>query len=242
MIATAACYRGYFVYYHGQIICCKFKLVINNLYRTPKTVALGRGSAYPKMKTVVEGIDWFIEFREGETEAFRHVFDKYYRPVSYFARKILNDDLYAEDIASETFRKAWDARKKFATPRHLENFLYLVTRNGCISHLRSERVAQTTDKEWTRISNDEPDLGMPLDLERVQARLIEMMFEKLKELPGGDVLRMSYIEGRNTKEIAAELNITENNVYIIKSRSLKALRAILTKGEWMLFVLLFIKY
>jgi len=194
------------------------------------------------MKTVAQGNDWFTEFREGETEAFRHVFDKYYRPVSYFAQKILNDDLYAEDIVSETFRKAWDARKKFATPRHLENFLYLVTRNGCISHLRSERVAQTTDKEWTRLSGDEPEPGLPLDLERVQARLIEMMFEKLRELPGGDVLRMSYIEGRSTKEIAAELNITENNVYIIKSRSLKALRAILTKGEWMLFMLLFMKY
>ena len=191
---------------------------------------------------MAQGNDWFTDFREGEAEAFRHVFEKYYRPVSYFAQKILNDDLYAEDIVSETFRKAWDARKKFATPRHLENFLYLVTRNGCISHLRSERVVQTTDREWTKLASDEPEAGTPLDLERVQARLIETMFEKLKVLPGGDVLRMSFIEGKSTSEIASELNITENNVYIIKSRSLKALRAILTKGEWMLFVFMFMKF
>lgn len=188
-----------------------------------------------------EGDDWFRLFKEGEEQAFRQVFDKYYRPVNYFALKILNDDLYAEDIVSETFRKAWDARLKFATARHLENFLYLVTRNGCISHLRSVRVVQSTDQEWSKLSIEEPEEGTPLDMERVQTRLMEAIYEKLKDLPGGDVLRMSYIEGKSTREIAVELGTTENNVYIIKSRSLKALRHILTKNEWLFFVLVFLR-
>ena len=188
-----------------------------------------------------EGDDWFLLFKEGEEQAFRQVFDKYYRPVSYFALKILNDDLYAEDIVSETFRKAWDARQKFATQRHLENFLYLVTRNGCISHLRSLRVAQSTDQEWSKLATEQVE-GCALDLERVQARLIEIIFEKIGQLPGGEILRMSYIDGKSTKQIAHELDITENNVYIIKSRSLKALRSILTNNEWMFFVLFFLQH
>lgn len=190
---------------------------------------------------MIKGNDWFSLFKDGEVHAFQQVFDKYYRPVSYFALKILNDDLYAEDIVSETFRKAWDARQRFATQRHLENFLYLVTRNACISHLRSIRVVQSTDEEWTKLSAEEPEEGTPLDLERVQTKLIQTILDKLKELPGGDVLRMSYIEGKSTKEIATALNITENNVYIIKSRSLKALRAVLTRHEWMFFILLFVR-
>ena len=193
------------------------------------------------MKTVNKGDDWFHLFQRGEEQAFRQVFDKYYRPVSYFASKILNDDLYAEDIVSETFRKAWDARTKFATRRHLENFLYLVTRNGCISHLRSMRVTHSTDVEWFKLAEAEPAEGTALDLERVQTKLIETILAKMEQLPGGDVLRMSYIEGKSTREIATTLDITENNVYIIKSRSLKALRAILTKNEWMFFVLLLLK-
>lgn len=188
-----------------------------------------------------EGDDWFLLFKEGEEHAFRQVFDKYYRPVSYFALKILNDDLYADDIVSETFRKAWDARLKFATARHLENFLYLVTRNRCISHLRSIRVMQSTDVEWAKLSDDERPGETPLDLERVQTRLIEAIYEKLGQLQGGDVLRMSFIEGKSTKEIATQLDITENNVYIIKSRALKALRNMLTKNEWMFFLLLFLR-
>lgn len=193
------------------------------------------------MKTTIKGDDWFLHFREGNANAFRQVFDKYYRPVSYFAQKILRDDGFAEDIVSETFRKAWDNRDKFATSRHLENFLYLVTRNGCISHLRSGRVLQSTAQEWIRLAG-ENESASPIDLERVQTRIIDVIYEKLQELPGGDVLRMSYIEGKSTKEIATELDISENNVYIIKSRSLKVLRTMLTKNEWMFFVLLFLKY
>lgn len=192
------------------------------------------------METINNGTDWFLLFQKGEEQAFRQVFDKYYRPVSYFALKILDDDLYAEDIVSETFRKAWDARAKFATQRHLENFLYLVTRNGCISHLRSSRVAQSTDEEWAKLAGAGAVEESALDLERVQTRLIEIILAKMEKLPGGDVLRMSYIEGKSTREIAEALDTSENNVYIIKSRSLKALRAILTKNEWMFFLLFFI--
>ncbi|HLZ88870.1 MAG TPA: sigma-70 family RNA polymerase sigma factor [Puia sp.] len=194
------------------------------------------------MKTSIKGDDWFLLFREGDREAFRLVFDKYYRSISYFASKILRDDGFAEDVVSETFRKAWDRRDKFATPRHLENFLYLVTRNGCISYLRSDRVIQSTAQEWVRIAGDKEAGESSLDLERVQTKLLEVIFEKLEELPGGNVLRMAFLEGKSTQEIASELHITENNVYIIKSRSLKALRTLLTKNEWMFFVLLFLRY
>jgi RNA polymerase sigma factor (sigma-70 family) len=195
------------------------------------------------MKIPIEGDDWFRRFQEGDGNAMRTAFDKYYRPVSYFALKILHDDSFAEDIVIEVFRKAWESRRRLASPRHLENFLYLVTRHDCISWLRSGKVAQNTENEWGRLT--EPGSGEQtpvLDLERVQTRLIEALYQQLDELPGGDILRMSYIEGKSTKEIATQLDMSENNVYVIKSRSLKALRSRLSKHEWMFLMLIFLKF
>lgn len=192
------------------------------------------------MKATIEGNDWFHLYRQGDKNAFEKVFDLYYRSIVYFALKILQEDSYAEDIVSETFRKAWDNRERMETPRHLENFLYFVTRNACISYLRSDRVSHSTEKEWTRITDFEGKDDI-LDLERVQTELIQLIHKHLEKLPGGDILRMSYLEGKSTKQIAAELNITENTVYIAKSRSLKALRGLLSKNDWMLFALLFLK-
>jgi DNA-directed RNA polymerase specialized sigma24 family protein len=102
-------------------------------------------------------------------------------------------------------------------------------------------VIESTQKEWVKLACDEEAGSSPIDIERVQARLLELIYQKLEKLPGGDVLRMSYIEGKSTKQIARELDMTENNVYIIKSRSLKVLRTMLSKSEWMLFVLLFLR-
>jgi RNA polymerase sigma factor (sigma-70 family) len=73
----------------------------------------------------------------------------------------------------------------------------------------------------------------------LQTELIQLIVKHLEKLPGGDILRMSYLEGLSTREIATQLNITENTVYIAKSRSLKALRTLLTKDQWRLVVLLF---
>jgi RNA polymerase sigma-70 factor (ECF subfamily) len=192
------------------------------------------------MKTTTKSEDWFHLFRRGDENAFKEVFEKYYRPVCYYALKILHEDSYAEDITSEAFRKAWENRDKFETPKHLENFLYLVARNSCISYLRSDKVVETTKHEWTKIFTEEESEDTPIDLERVQTRLLEAIYEKLEILPGGDVLRMSYIEGKSTKQIARELDMSENNVYIIKSRSLKVLRTMLSGNEWMFIVLIFL--
>jgi RNA polymerase sigma factor (sigma-70 family) len=187
-----------------------------------------------------EGNDWFDLYRQGNKNAFAKVFDLYYRPIVYYALKILHEDSYAEDIVSESFKKAWDYRERMETLRHLENFLYFVTRNACISQLRSDRILESTEKEWGRMADMEGEDDV-LDLERVQTELIQRIHQHLEELPGGDILRMSYLEGLSTKEIANQLNITENMVYIAKSRSLKALRLILSKADWTLFVLFFLR-
>lgn len=189
-----------------------------------------------------EGEDWFHLFQKGEETAMRTAFDRYYRSVSYYASKILRDDSYAEDIVLGVFRKAWQNRKKLATPRHLENFLYFVTKNDCISYMRRGRVSQDTEDEWGRLSGVHSGHESSMDLERVQTRLMEVIFAQMEQLPGGDVLRMSFIEGKTTKEIATELAMSENNVYVIKSRSLKVLRSVLDRQEWIYLVLIFLKF
>jgi RNA polymerase sigma factor (sigma-70 family) len=178
------------------------------------------------MKAMSKGDDWFFFFREGDQNAFEKAFGLYYRPVIYYAMKILNDDSYAEDIVSETFNKAWQNREKLETVGHFENFLYMVTRNACLSYIRSDRVAQMTEKGWWRMFNEERE-GHILDLEKAHTELMESINRHLEKLSGGQIVRMSYLEGKSTKEIASKLKITENIVYITKHRSLKSLRSML---------------
>jgi len=192
------------------------------------------------MKESKEGEDWFLLFQRGDENAFSTVFELHYRSILYFASSILQQDSFAEDIVSETFRKAWENRARFETSRHLENFLFFVTRNGCISYLRSGRTQLSTEQEWSRITGGMEESNCVIDLERVQTKLIEQLHHYLSALSGGEVLRMSYLEGKSTQEIAETLSISENSVYIIKSRSLRQLRDLLAKDGLTLLLLLLI--
>jgi RNA polymerase sigma factor (sigma-70 family) len=186
---------------------------------------------------IEQGNDWFLPFREGKEGAFRQLFDDFYPKIRYFAGNFLkDDDLYLEDIANEAFRKAWEARTKFERPKHVENFLYFVTRNDCLNYLKDRKLKKTSFKEWSHLLDIRED-DSQLDLERVQTSSIEIINAALETLPGGDVLRMIFFQNKSTKEIAEELKTTENNVYTIKSRALKALRTKLPKDIWLFFVL-----
>jgi RNA polymerase sigma factor (sigma-70 family) len=130
-------------------------------------------------ETFDQGTDWFNLYRRGDATAFQKVFELHYRSILYYAMKILHEDSYAEDIVSESFKKAWDYRDRMDTPRRLENFLYFVTRNACISWLRSDRATQSVEKEWGRLA-DTQEKDEVLDLERVQTELIHLICQHLK--------------------------------------------------------------
>lgn len=191
--------------------------------------------------SIDKGPDWFPAFRLGNEAALRPLFDEFNKALCYFAARIVKDDLAAEDIVSVALQKAWKFREGLESPKHLENFLYLVTRNGCMDYLRLLRREKTSAEYWTRLLDDTQDQDGPLDLERTQARGIAAIYDELQTLPGGNVIRMAYIENKSTREIAEELNITENNVYTIKKRALDRLRAKLRNEDWLLFLLLFVR-
>ena len=76
----------------------------------------------------------------------------------------------------------------------------------------------------------------------IQEDIFNRIFREIDQLPEAQVklLKMIYVEGLETHEIAARLGITSNNVRIQKARTLEKLRTImLRKGLLPLFFLFF---
>ena len=184
--------------------------------------------------------DLFLRFRDGDEAAFRKLYDDYCPRIAFYAGKILKDDPYMEDIVSDIFRKAWEKRGKFTGQRHLQNFLYLVTRNDCINYLNSQRVKNTGNRNLAWLLADSADDALPLDLERAQTEVIRILKEVLDSLPSPsrEVITMSFFQHKTTREIASHLQLTETNVYTIKSRTLDRLKALLPKDLFAFLLLL----
>jgi len=184
-----------------------------------------------------ENPSWFQAYKAGSADRYIGVFQEYYRPIYVYALKILGDghpDL--DDVVNTAFTLAWEARDQIETPKHLRNYLYQVVRHRSTSVFRAQHASRKNAKRYLTQFND-TEAEIPVDLERVWSEVLDVVHKRLQDLPNGHILRMAYIDGLSTKEIATILDTTENNVYIMKSRAIKRLRDHLGKNFPLVLVL-----
>lgn len=72
----------------------------------------------------------------GEAEAFSVLVDRYRGPIYSFAYRMIGDAEEANDLAQETFVRAYRALKRFSTDRKFLPWLFTIAANLCKSWLR----------------------------------------------------------------------------------------------------------
>ncbi|HJU45324.1 MAG TPA: sigma factor, partial [Chitinophagaceae bacterium] len=70
---------------------------------------------------------------KGEEEAFRILFQQYFRPLCFFAHSFIDDMEPAKDIAQEALYKLWNRKENFITLTNIKAFLYISAKNACIN-------------------------------------------------------------------------------------------------------------
>ncbi|MCD8382500.1 MAG: RNA polymerase sigma factor [Clostridiales bacterium] len=133
------------------------------------------------------------------------------------ALSILGNVQDAEDQTQETFLRYLEKRPVFENEAHESAWLLTVTRNGCISRLRSKS-RQNLPLEM--------DIPTPGPEEREE---IEELFRLSAE--DREVIHLYYYEGWSTREIAKMTGAKEGTVRSRLSRARDRLRALLEEVE-----------
>ena len=77
--------------------------------------------------------------RAGDEEAFRLIFDRYSRPVLGFIYDMVGDRALAEDLAQETFVRAYRGLSGLREETKLSTWLFAIAKNCAREQLRSRR-------------------------------------------------------------------------------------------------------
>ena len=77
--------------------------------------------------------------RAGDEEAFRLIFDRYSRPVLSFIYDMVGDRALAEDLAQETFVRAYRGLSGLREKTKLSTWLFAIAKNCAREQLRSRR-------------------------------------------------------------------------------------------------------
>src|ERR1700761_9554629 len=174
-----------------------------------------------------------LSFREGNKEAFRLVYDRMVRPLTYFVENIIHSQVDAEDIVANAFYKLFHARAGMRSYEHVKRWLYVIVRNESIDYLR----AKTRQKESQYdLSYLESGIEEQAETERVRTILLQDIHKEIERLPKQrkTILRLYFFEQKNTSEIAEIMQLSPQTVLNHKTKALNALRKSGLRMKWML--------
>ncbi|RJP79816.1 MAG: sigma-70 family RNA polymerase sigma factor [Candidatus Zixiibacteriota bacterium] len=163
--------------------------------------------------------------RQGDAQAFGLLVERYQDPIYTLVSRTLGDPVRAQDVAQETFIRAWRALPGFHGQSKFSSWLYRIALNCCYSELRRRGVpAETLDPEqWDGLKDAASEGGIERDLERRD--LVERLLRRLPPLYRY-LVTLFYLEGLDCQEIA---RITERPVGTVKAYLHRA-RAELRRG------------
>ncbi len=158
-------------------------------------------------------------------ESFIKIYDEYSPKIFKYCLFRVSSKEEAEDLASQTFLKAWDYTSTGKEIDNFQAFLYQIAHNLVVDHYRKGR----SSKE---ISIDNPDnpIDIPENVEFVdtldQELALRDVRQKLDELPDNykEIITLRYVNDLSIKEIAQAMSITENNASVILHRATEKLK------------------
>ena len=168
--------------------------------------------------------------RQGDHAALTYFFKKHHRSLCYLAARIVQDTAQAEDIVADCFIKLWQRHERFADAAKIKAFLFITCRNNCLNYLRDlkrKTAAQTLYLRQLETSSEE------ILYEVIDSEVITLLASEIEELPDKcrEVFKLLYIEGKNTDEVARELQLNVQTVRNHKTRAIELLKAqFLKKG------------
>lgn len=183
------------------------------------------------MDTNRENILW-NNFRGGQPNSFRPLFDYFYPSLCEYAFQIVKDKMDAEEVVLDLFIFIWKNSDRIAIESSVRSYLFTAVRNRALNHLRGIRLEALED------SFDMPVLDPALadidikDISAVISAALETTSERARS-----IWKMKREEGMTNSQIAQHLNVSEKTVEADVTRIRKLLHIAVKRN--FIFTLLF---
>lgn len=195
----------------------------------------------PSLPTTEPSDDHLVELTlQGDSFAFESLIERHRRRVFAIARHFFRQPETVEDIAQETFTKAYFGLKSYQRGASLEYWIARIAVNNCYDELRRRKsrgesvVSDLTDNEVTWLDNKLSQVSFNRHSQIIDQNIaIEITDKLLAKLSPEDrvILILLHAEEYSVAEIAKVMQWTEAKVKIRAFRARHAIRKILKRIE-----------
>ncbi len=162
------------------------------------------------------------KLKRGNIEAFNRIFYTYSSKLYHFAYGYLKSKEDAEEMVQEIFSKIWDKRADIKEEYEFRSYLFSIAFNYIKKHFRSKALINKYTEFATANLPQSEQIQEDVNYASLKLRvdqLVNQMPEKRKT-----VFFKSRFEGKNSKEIAEEMNISPSTVENHLNQALRFLR------------------
>ncbi|MDP2113112.1 MAG: RNA polymerase sigma-70 factor [Bacteroidota bacterium] len=165
--------------------------------------------------------------RKGDKKAYEAVYNEFFGVLYHLCLNYLHDEKVAEELVQDTFLKLWEIRETLNDQINIRNFLYTITKNNCLNHLRNQKISlkhQENMKYLEMQFNYEAleKLGNYLQFEELRNKIDEAISKLPAEVI--ETFKLSRFEELSYREIAEQQGISIKTVEARISKALRILR------------------
>ncbi len=177
------------------------------------------------MEIASEEYLWYF-FKNGDVNAFRTLFEKYYPPLHAYGIKISHAPELTEDCLQNFFIYLYENRADLGDVKNVKSYLFISFKRRLLKKLQGRNTR-------TRIG-DTPILGLPVvfsleeiaETQQVRSLCTETLHTLLNRLPPREkeVVYLKYYCEMNITEVSEVMEITYQSVLNMLQKAMKKLR------------------
>ncbi|PIZ47482.1 hypothetical protein COY32_01625 [candidate division WWE3 bacterium CG_4_10_14_0_2_um_filter_41_14] len=164
--------------------------------------------------------------QKGDNAPYAELLNRYEPKLMRYALRLVKNDQVAQDVVQNTFIKAYKNLKGFDTKRQFSSWIYRITHNEAMDHLRRKKkeISGVDKAIFDNITDQTPGIEEKMLTEEVQ----QMVRDLIDKLPDHyqEPLILFYLEEKSYEEISDILKMPTNTVGTKINRGKKMLAEI----------------
>lgn len=161
--------------------------------------------------------------KRGEEAAYELLFREYYKLLTVFANKYVNDMETSKEIVQDLFVHLYEKRDQLDINSSLKSYLFRSTHNRSINYINSQKI-RFKYAEHVKVTASARENSLENEVNKTE--LEHALYKAIDDLPPKcqAIFKMNRFEGLSNSEIAEKLSLSKRTIETQISKALKILR------------------